>query len=458
MELIEMKDILSWTGGTWSGKEKDAEIVGISTDSRTVMPGELFIPLCGDNFDGHDYIDTAIQRGAAGFLASKPITNGNRDKGAVQVGNTLAAYQEIARNYLKKFRIPVVAITGSNGKTTTKDLVSRILSEKFNIVKTEKNFNNEVGVPKTVLGVDSSVEALIVELAMRGVGQIRELSRIVEPDIAVITNVGESHIELLGSRDAIANTKGEVLEYLNPNGFAILNADDDYYQFMLEKSKAQVVTFGIKNKADVMLLKKEDRGLEGYNLIVGIDGSIHSFNLPLMGEHNIYNALAGIAVASCLRMSGKEIFSGLASVKPTEKRMEINKASGGWVVLNDSYNASPASMGKALEVLRDLPCSGRKIAVLADMLELGDIAPAAHREIGAKASDCGVNLLFAKGSLGTCIIEGAISTGMGEDSVKHLPDSSSIIEKLREVVTSGDIILVKGSRMMKMEEIAEALL
>ncbi|MCE1245952.1 MAG: UDP-N-acetylmuramoyl-tripeptide--D-alanyl-D-alanine ligase [Firmicutes bacterium] len=458
MELIQMNEVLSWTGGTWTGMEKSAGLTGISTDSRTVAPGELFIPLSGENFDGHNYIDTAINKGATGFLSSKPITNGHRDKGGIIVGDTLSAYQEIARGYLKKFRIPVIAVTGSNGKTTTKDLVTRILSEKFKIVKTEKNYNNEVGVPKTVLSIDSSTEALVVELAMRGMGQIRELSRIVEPDIAVITNVGESHIELLGSRDAIASTKGEILEYLNPNGFAILNADDDYYQYMSEKSPAQVISFGIRNKADIMLIKKEDRGLDGYNLIVAIESSIHSFNLPLMGEHNIYNALAGIAVATCLRMSGKEIFNGLESVKPTEKRMEINKTPGGWVVLNDSYNASPQSMGKALEVLRDLPCSGRKIAVLADMLELGDIAPAAHNEIGRKAVECGVNMLFTKGELGSCIAQGAKTAELNGELVHHLADSGAIIEKLRGMVEPGDIILVKGSRRMKMEEIAEALI
>lgn len=457
MEAISISEIIRWTGGTPAGDNLEAELTGVSTDSRTVTPGELFVPLAGENFDGHNYVRTALERGAKAFLTHREPPEDCRDKG-ILVRDTQAAFQDIARNYLKKFKIPVVAITGSNDKTSTKDMTAHILSQKYRVVKTEKNFNNEIGVPKTVLQVDSSTEVLVVELAMRGPGQIREIARIVSPDISVITNIGESHFELLGSLEAIAKAKAEILEYLNPQGYAVLNADDNRYPWLVERAPARIVSFGLENRADVLLLKKEDRGLKGFDLIISLDGQIVSLHLPLLGIHNIYNTLAAVAIARCLRLSIPEIVNGVSTLTPPDKRMEILKAPGGWTALNDSYNASPTSMAKALEILKSLPISGRRIAALGDMLELGGIAVESHREIGKLAHRNGINYLFVKGGLGREIAVGALEDGMPGNRVIECRDTGNMIDRIGKVISPGDVILVKGSRLMKMEEVTAGLM
>lgn len=458
MEKITIEEIIRWTGGIPDGEISVTDITGISTDTRSIKPGELFIPLVGENFDGHNYVEKALGMGASAFLTHREIPPESQGRGGIRVKDTQRAYQDVARGYLKKYRIPVVAITGSNGKTTTKDYVAHVLSQKFKVVKTEKNFNNEVGVPRTVLQLDSSVEVLVIELAMRGRGQIRELARIVEPDISVITNVGESHFELLGSYEAIAMAKSEILEFIRPGGFSVLNADDRWYWYMMEKTTATINSFGINRKADVCLKEMKNLGIDGFELKVDIGGIVSPIHLPLPGVHNIYNALASITVGRCLGMSIEEISQGIATLEPTDKRFELKKAPGGWVVINDSYNASPTSMGNAIKIVGELSAGGRKIAVLGDMLELGAIEADAHRGIGEMVHKAGINLLFVKGKLGTEIAAGAGNAGMQHDNIYICKDSSEIIGKLKTLVREDDIILVKGSRRMKMEEVAENLL
>lgn len=462
MEPVKLEKIIQWVNGKPQGAPKDAIediiIKGISTDTRTIKKGELFIPLAGENFDGHDYISLALEKGAGSFLTSKkPSKKLKKGVVAIAVQDTLAAYQELARNYLDQFKIPVVAITGSNGKTTTKDITAHVLGKKFSVLATEKNFNNEVGVPQTIMKLDSSKDALLIEMAMRGVGQIKALACIAPPDVAVITNIGESHFELLGSYEAIANAKCEILEKLNPRGFAVLNSDDRWFSFCAEQSPARIVTFGINKPADVRLIRSEDLGLEGYNLHVALEGEVHNFRLPLLGVHNIYNALAAIAVGLCLRMRIDEIRAGLETVIPSEKRMEVLSAPGGWTILNDTYNASPSSTRSALEILASLQAKGRKIAVLGDMLELGEIADESHKSIGAYARESGVKILYTLGELGREIAEGAGFGGVNNGSIKHWEKKSELCNDLKGRLGPGDLVLVKGSRRMKMEEISQAL-
>ena len=458
MEKVTINEIIDWSGGIPTGETLNTEITGISTDTRTIKPGELFIPLVGENFDGHNFINKALDMGAAFFIYSTDLPTELTAKGGIRVKDTQRAYQDIARGYLRKNRIPVVAITGSNGKTTTKDYTSHILSQKYRVVKTRKNFNNEIGVPKTVLELDSSIEILVVEMAMRGVGQIRELARIVEPDIAVITNVGESHFELLGSYEAIARTKSEILEFIQPGGNAVLNSDDKWYWYMTEKSPEKIKSFGIKRTADVKLLESTNRGLDGYDLKIDVEGETCEFHLPLLGEHNIYNALTSITIARCMNLTTEEIAKGISTLTPSEKRLDLKKSGGGWIIINDSYNASPTSTESALNILGSLPKTGRKIAALGDMLELGAIEVEAHRNIGKTVFNIGLDLLLVKGKLGAHIASGAKDAGMDSGKVMICENSEEIINKLKSMVKEGDTILVKGSRLMKMEEIAEKLL
>jgi UDP-N-acetylmuramoyl-tripeptide--D-alanyl-D-alanine ligase len=458
MNTLSLEEAARWCGASPKGQAYGLQIAGISTDTRTISPADLFIPLSGENFNGHRFIKEALQKGAVAFVSHEEVPPDLADIPHFQVADTLLAYQEIARNYLARFNVPVVAITGSNGKTTTKDMVTHILGEKMKVLSTEKNFNNEVGVPATVMQLDPSHQVLVVEMAMRGEGQIRQLARIARPDAAVITNIGESHFELLGSYEAIARAKCEILEYLNPQGYAILNADDKWFPFCLAKAPASVATFGIRNEADVRLINLQDRGLKGSLMQVAIDRRIHGFELPLLGEHNVYNALCAIAVARCLRMTPAEIAAGMKTLTPSDKRMEILRHPAGWVFLNDTYNASPSSTKRALEILGSLPRQGRKMAVLADMLELGDIAVEAHREVGRFAGSKGVDLLFTMGDLGAEIGAGALSQGMDRDRVRHFARKGELIDELSRILQGGDMVLVKGSRRMKMDEIPGALL
>ncbi|MCD4784730.1 MAG: UDP-N-acetylmuramoyl-tripeptide--D-alanyl-D-alanine ligase [Candidatus Eremiobacteraeota bacterium] len=454
---IKLSDIIKWTGGSCDNDSADFEFTGVSTDSRSIKPGELFIPLVGENFNGHKFIQKVLENGAAGFLYAENAEDIPGEGIRISVNDTLRAFQDIACNYLRQFHIPVVAITGSNGKTTTKDILAHLLSQKYKVLKSLKNYNNEIGVPTTVMQLTPDIEVLIVELAMRGVGQIRELARIVSPDIALITNIGEAHFELLGSIEAIAQTKSEILEYLAPHGFAVLNADDNWYSWLSGKSGAQVVSFGMKNDAGIQLIDKKDLGLGGFDLDVKIENREFSFHLPLLGVHNIYNSLSAIAIAHCLRLSPQQISEGMKTLIPSDKRMEVRQSAGGWTVLNDSYNASPASTQGALDIMKRLPCTGRRIAVLGDMLELGEIAQDSHREVGVKVNEYGIDYLLVEGELGAQIATGARMSGMNSDRVIELENNERIYEKLKSIVKKGDIILVKGSRLMKMEEIAEKL-
>lgn len=462
---IKLSDVIKWTHSNCDNDSGDTEtssaqvfgFTGVSTDSRSIKLGELFIPIVGENFDGHRFIQKALKNGAAGFLSAKDTEDVPGESIRISVNDTLKAFQDIARNYLRKFHIPVVAITGSNGKTTTKDILAHLLSQKYNVLKSLKNYNNEIGVPATVMQLTPDNEVLIVELAMRGVGQIRELANIVRPDIAMITNIGEAHFELLGSIEAIAETKSEILEYLAPDGFAVLNADDKWYPWLSKKSPASVMSFGMKKDASVKLIDKKDLGLDGFDIDVMIEDREFSFHLPLLGIHNIYNSLSAIAVAHCLRLSPRQIAEGMNTLTPSDKRMEVKQSGGGWTVLNDSYNAGPTSTASALDIMRRLPCTGRRIAVLGDMLELGEISRDSHREIGVKVNEYGIDYLLVKGALSAEIATGAISSGMNPDRVIEFENNDLIYEKLKSIVKKGDIILIKGSRLMKMEEVADRL-
>ncbi len=458
MKTVNLEDIIRWSKGSPDdGKNTKIDITGISTDTRTIKPGSLFIPLWGENHDAHQFISQAVSRGAAAFLYSAPFEPPPSDAIGIKVKDTREAHHRIARFYLEGFNIPVIAITGSNGKTTTKDMTGHILSMRYRVLSSRKNYNNEVGVPMTVLELDDSHEVLVAEMAMRGEGQIAQLAGILNPDVAVITNIGESHFELLGSYEAIARAKCEVMDHLNPAGFAVLNADDRWFAHCSSRSPARVTTFGIKKPSHIRLINYQDMGLEGFRLQVAIEGRLHSFSLPLLGIHNIYNALCSIATALCLRLTIEEIRRGLASLTPSEKRMEVLPSSGGWTVLNDSYNASPSSTARALEILAGLPRTGRKIAVLSDMLELGDIAVESHQKTGGLVHALPIDMLMTWGSLGNEIHRGAVDGGMAPATARHFEKKTQLIDCLIKEAKAGDIILVKGSRGMKMEEVTAVL-
>ena len=435
----------------------DFDFTGVTTDSRAVKPGELFVALKGGNFDGHDYCVKAAELGAAGVVVSRDVEGLPAGVSVFKVEDTLLAYQQLAHAYrLKQQGLKVFAITGSNGKTSTKDLLAACLGAKYKVVKTQGNFNNEIGLPKTLLSIQPDTDIAVVEMGMRGLGQIAELCRIAEPDSGLITNVGETHMELLGSMENIGKAKSEIVVDLPSDGFAVLNGDNEYVLAAAGKTKAQVVYFGLDESCDY-------RGSDIVTSALGTtftctekkSGKSVSVRLQLIGEHNVYNALSAIAGAACYGVPLEDSAKALATARLTGSRQEIIYI-GDITFINDAYNASPASMEAALKTLAEAKKAAhgavRTIAVLADMLELGAISEDAHRRVGRWAVENGVDYVLTYGPEAAYISEEVKKLG-GETC--HYADRQGAADKLRQLATAGDIILLKGSNSMQVGKMLE---
>lgn len=433
-------------------------VTGVSTDTRSLKPGDLFFALQGENADGHKYIRRAIESEAGGIILSdEKSVPADCKCPAIKVDDPLWALGDLAKYYRDKFNVKVVGITGSVGKTTTKEMLALILGRKWKVLKNAMNYNNEIGVPLTLFQLDRSYEVVILELAMRGLGEIRRLASIARPSVGVITNVGISHIERLGSQGAIADAKAEILTELPSNGLAILNMEDGYYIVMRERYHGRVLSFGSCKGADVIAARIKASKSGNYHFVFLIDGGAVEIKMPVLGHHNVYNALAAGATAVGLGVDLLTIRDGLQAFTAPSMRMELVKCKAGYVILNDAYNASPASMVAALRTLDSLTGYKRKIAVLGDMLELGDYAPRAHRDVGNEVTHHQVEMLITVGDLAKEIAQGAKDAGFPEGSIQCYGDSIVAGEKLKGQVGSGDAVLVKGSRAVKMEEIVRVL-
>lgn len=455
--MLNLQEILAATGGSCD-KIANVEFGGVNTDSRSIKSGELFVALSGENFDGHNYCTKALELGAAGVVISHDVAGLPQDAVIIKVDDTLKAYQLIAKAWRdKQQNLKVVAVTGSNGKTSTKDLIAACLAAKYNVVKTQANFNNEIGLPKTLLNIKPDTDIAVVEMGMRGLGQIKALCQLASPDVAVVTNVGKTHMELLGSMENIAKAKGEIVENLTAQQFAVLNGDDAFASKMAEKTAAQPVTYGLADGADV----------RAENVVLNADGSEFDcvcaktgerahITLPLLGEHNVYNALAAIAAALVFKVSLAQIGEALKNVKLTGKRQEFVQL-GAVTVINDAYNASPASMASALKTLHAVKAAkgGRAVAVLADMLELGAMSAACHTEVGELAAAEGVDVLITYG-------EESVNTGLAaqKGGVKTFicKDRAEAAKILSGVVRNNDIILLKGSHSMQVDGLIDLVL
>ncbi len=462
MPEFTLEEILTATGGRLLyTQEEGVKISGVSTDSRNVSPHEVFIALRGEKFDGHDYLTQAVAKGAAALVVEREIPlEALRNVAVIIVPDTIKALGLLARYHRLRFKIPVIGVTGSNGKTTTKELISTILAEKMKVVKTEKNFNNEIGLPMTLLKIDPSTEAVVLEMGMRGRGQIAYLSSLAQPTIGVITNVGVTHLELLGTQKAIAETKAELIQSLPSKGTAVLNGDDLFVanmaalfpgeSFYYSLDAQHVATEILPDLYAVEVKTGEDEEKVRVN---GKWGEF-CFALPLLGRHNIANALAASLVGLVLGATPKEVARGLKKVKMVEKRLRRLEFDG-LTILDDTYNASPSSVQAALDVLRKLNNPGRKIAVLGDMLELGAISAEAHHRIGKLVADYGCSALFAYGPVSKETIRGAADEGVFS---RHFFEKEELWEELNSYLSPGDAVLVKGSRGMRMEEIVEKII
>ncbi len=443
-------EIATFVSGGIEERFQDLPICGASIDTRKIIADNLFIPLKGENTDGHQYVMKAFAAGAAASLWEHHIENPPKDVPLIFVDDALSALQLLAKEYLSTLPSVVIGITGSNGKTSTKDLIAAVLSQTFSVHKTEGNYNNHIGLPLTVLMAPQYCEVLILEMGMSSKGEIAFLSKLAQPHITVITNIGESHLLDLGSREAIADAKCEIIEGATGDSVLFYNGDEPLLEERLTPL-SQKQSFGVSSKNDFY---PEDVSIdtEGTSFTV----SEHKLFIPILGEHNIMNALAAIGVAREFNMSWEEIKIGLSKAKLTNMRNELVKGAHGEYILNDAYNASPTSMRAAIKLTQDLKNFNRKFAVLGDMLELGDDEINYHREIGAFLDPNEIDMVYTYGNLGQYIAEGALPH-FQTDQVCHFADKNALGEALQSKVQADDLILFKASRGLHFEDVIEKL-
>jgi UDP-N-acetylmuramoyl-tripeptide--D-alanyl-D-alanine ligase len=458
MEGFTLKEVITAINGEWIGQTDPTQIcpTGGDRDNRTLKKGELFFALPGEHVDGHQFIDAALDKGASAVIVSRhwfEEQTQRPSKPLIVVNAPDLAMGDLARAYRKQFDIPVIGITGSNGKTTTKDMIAAVLRTQYNTLATEGNLNNHLGVPLTLFRLNAQHEVAVIEMGISNFGEMRYLCDIAQPTIGIITNVGPTHLEFLGSVEGVAKAKGELLEYLDESSMTILNLDDLLLSKERVKVKGRLLGFGIERNSQF-------RG-EGLHLNQGRRGHFtlqgRFFQLSVPGRHNVYNALAAATAGVALGVPLENAAQALANFKPTKLRSQV-LLQNGLQLINDSYNANPASMRAALDILEhiDLPKGGRRIAVLGDMRELGDGTDQAHQDLGKEAAPK-VDALFALGDHAHLVVDGAQSEDPSPPVSQAFTDSEKLITTLKNFITPGDTLLVKGSRGLAMEHIVEAL-
>ena len=439
----------------------------ISLDTRSLRPGDLFLALRGDRFDGHDFVATALSRGAVGAIVQDSydvsglaLTSGGKRTQPFILGvrDTLYAYQQLAAYHRRRFPIPIVAVTGSNGKTTTKEMVASVMARRWKILKTDGNLNNRVGVPQTLLHLRDRYEGAVIEMGVDNLGQTARLCEIARPTIGIITNIGPDHLEFFGTMEVSAQAKAELLEFLPGEGTAILNADDSYYDYLAARARCRVVSFGFSPKADVRAMDVKSDGRNGTIFRLLLPGTArHTIvHIRVQGEHNVTNALAAGAVGSSLGLPGVVIAQGLSRFRPAAMRSQVVVNQGvKWII--DCYNANPASMKAAVQLLAQTRAKRKTIAVLGDMLELGPNAVQMHEEVGGFLARHGIDQLVACGELGRSLAKGAKQAGLDSSRILEVPDARAAAAAVKTIVKAGDVVLIKASRGMKLELVVDAL-
>ena len=458
MEALTLRQLLEAVNGTLLGDFDDLEAAAaqVSTDSRSIESGCLFIPLEGERFDGHSFINAALEAGAAGCLTARERESYLPGKFYIKVRSTQRALWELARYYKQLFPIPFIAITGSVGKTTTKDMTAAVLGARFRVHKTEGNFNNDIGVPLTLLKLEQRHQVCVVEMGMDHAGEIDYLGRLVEPDMALITNIGDAHIENLGSRENIFKAKCEIFPYLKKDGLAVLNGDDPLLATLKGKLIQRTVFVGSGQGLDYEACDLDSDGAGHLSCRVKTPRGQFEANIPALGSHMIYPTLMAAAVGEALGMAPDEIVRGVAAFLPTKMRMNVIRCKGDIVILNDAYNANPQSMRAAAAVLGDAGQKRRKVAVVGDMKELGPGSEQFHRAVGGYFAQAGADRLIAVGDLARFMAEGARAAGLEQSD--HFPTLDEAKNALSRELRAGATILVKASRSMAFEKIVDYLL
>jgi UDP-N-acetylmuramoyl-tripeptide--D-alanyl-D-alanine ligase len=451
MDDLSLAQIAKLAGGSISADDTSLMVSRVSTDSRTLQKGDLFVPLRGENFDGHKFVEQAGERGAAGAMVEEKW-NGRVPRGfaLIRVADTLVGYQTLAANYRASLRLKVIAITGSNGKTSTKDFVAATLAKKFAVTKTEGNFNNHVGLPQTMLAARREEEIAVWEIGMNHPGEIGALAKLAAPDVAIITNIGVAHIEFMGSREGIAQEKGALAEAVGAGGTLILNGDDEFSDAIAKRTQAKIILAGIENgSVRATEISQHSTGSE-FTILEGAHRC--RAQLPVPGIHMVQNAMLAVAAGRAFGLSLEECAVGLASTPLTKARLQIREIDG-IQFIDDSYNANPDSMKAALRTLVELDADGRRIAVLGEMGELGSESERGHREVGQAAAELHIDELIAVGATGAAIARAAKDAGLENSVAVDTADEAA--DRLGKSTTPGDLILVKGSRSARMERVLE---
>ncbi|MGO8788670.1 MAG: UDP-N-acetylmuramoyl-tripeptide--D-alanyl-D-alanine ligase [Terriglobia bacterium] len=448
--------------GTQTGVA-DRLVEGYSIDSRSLAAGQLFFAIRGPRFDGHQFVGQALDRGAAGvvveqaFFASAPI---QLRPALLAVPDTRSALQTLGREVRRKWGKQLIAVTGSAGKSTTKEMLAAILSRRYRVLRSPGNLNNDFGLPLALLGLEPEHEVAVVELAMSAAGEIARLARLAEPEVGIVTNVAPAHLQFFDSIDAIALAKRELIDYLatrGPKVVAVLNEDDERVRKFAEGFPGRVLTFGFSENAAFRALgSRWDAGLHGAVRVRTSDW-MSEFALPLPGRHNVYNALAAIAASSVFAVPPDEIERALAGFQNLHQRSEILTLSGEVTVINDCYNSNPLAMERMLETLAAWPGARRRIVVAGEMLELGPTSPELHRTVGRHCAQSGVEWLIAVQGAAQFFVEGAVDGGMPTSHARFFPNAKSAGGFCHALIAPGDVILIKGSRGVHLETVTEML-
>ena len=448
-------------GGVLRSGDEGREFSGVSIDSRTLEVGNLFVAIRGERFDGADFADRAIAAGAAGVLMPTGRGGALDARGAavvIEARDTVAALQAVANRVRRESGARVVAMTGSAGKTTTKELAADFLATMYRVMRNPGNLNNHIGLPLSLIDLRQGQEVAVVELGMNHAGEISTLVRIAEPDIRVWTNVGEAHLEFFESIEKLADAKAEILERAMSSTVLVANADDPRVAARVPSFAGRVVTFGIDRPADMSASSVVDRGLNGIGARVSTGRGEFVLETPLIGRGNLANVLAATAVAVELNVPVEAVAARAREARPLTHRGEVVRLARGVVLIDDSYNANPSAMRQALGVLAAERSVSRRVAVLGEMLELGDRSEALHEEVGRAAAAAGVDLLFAVGGLpAAALARAAAAAGIRSDNVRHCPSSDAAAEEAARSVRPGDVVLVKGSRGVRTDRVADRL-
>jgi UDP-N-acetylmuramoyl-tripeptide--D-alanyl-D-alanine ligase len=452
MEALSLNEVVNAIGGRLVSADRGTKVKGISTDSRNIRQGDLFFALKGKRFDGHQFVRQAMNGGAMGAVVSSEskLDFGREDFSTIQVKDTITALGDLAKYYRQKMEAKIIGITGSNGKTTTKEMTHHLLSRFGPAVKSQKSFNNFIGVPVTIFEIENRHRYGVLEMGTNAPGEIRRLSEIGAPDVAVIVSISKTHLEGLGSIEGVALAKGEILENLSKEGVFVYNSDNPWCVKIANGFRGKAVSFGFSPHAHIRCtdVKKKDRGYA-----LAINGNFEIY-FPIPGYHNIVNCLASFAICHALGHNIYDLKDPFSSFKLPQMRIEQQRI-GNITLINDAYNANPESVRAALEYLTEIDAIGRKVFVCGDMLELGNESFQLHREIGERVAHLNIDLLWTVGEHASEIAKAAKSSGMSEKQVVSFKDVADIeiseINKLRE----NDIVLIKGSRGMHMEDIIE---